>query len=482
MKTIKLLGLGAAMFPLILATPVLAEAAAADVSAAGEAPDANDIIVNAEIVYRDRTPDPNPVLTYGVDFFQRFEPVSVGEMLKRVPGVTFTSDVLEYDGVQFRGLPPGFTQVLINGRRAPGGESDRSFFVDRLPAELIEKIEIVRSPSADQPSEGVAGTLNVVTKESISFEGGFAKLGTLINKDGKARPSGAIAYAGKLGEATTMWAGLNYQERRNPKKKVSLRYDDIFSGDGSPADPDFDNTELQDDTRDGRDISGNAEISHEFDGGGRIRLSGLYVDTDRDEDETSLTYEGPDLDFDEAEIQHEEIRQKSYAINSDAKLPIGAFELGLAAGWNGYRENTVATVSEAGEEDLSDAGVTEIDTLRIRDNEYTGTLSLTWGDDTPLRVKAGVDLLSKKRRGSDVVEEFDDGEPDGTEVDPAVNFTIKEKRYDPYLRVTYEPSSAISVDGACATRSPVAARRARPASTAATTASRSIPRCTCAIR
>src|SRR3546814_18823665 len=79
-------------------------------------------------------------------------------MLKRVPGATFTSDVLEYDGVQMRGLPSGFTQVLINGRRAPGGEADGAFFVDRLPAELVERIEIVRAPRADQPSEGVAGT------------------------------------------------------------------------------------------------------------------------------------------------------------------------------------------------------------------------------------------------------------------------------------------------------------------------------------
>ncbi|KKC26892.1 TonB-dependent receptor plug domain-containing protein [Sphingomonas sp. SRS2] len=440
MKKMTILRLGAAAIPLILAGPAMAADAAA---AEAEAPEANQIIVNGEIIFRDRTTDPNPVLTYGLDYFQRFEPVSVGEMLKRVPGVTFTSDVLEYDGVQFRGLPPGFTQVLINGRRAPGGESDRSFFVDRLPAELIEKIELVRSPRADQPSEGVAGTLNIITKESVSFEGGFAKAGALINSDGKVRPSGAVAYAGKLGEATSLWAGLNYQERRNPKKKVSLRYGDIFSGDGSPADPDFEDTELQADTRDGRDVSGNAEITHEFDGGGRLRIGGLYVDTNRDEDETSLTYEGPDRDFDEAEVQHEDIHQKTYAITSDARVPFGGFELGLAAGWNGYRENTDITIDKGSEEDLSDLALDETETLRIRDNEYTGTASLTWGDDTPFRIKGGVDLLSKKRRGENLV--FDD-EGALDDLDLSANFQIKEKRYDPYLRFTYAPSQQLSID------------------------------------
>ncbi|MDB5686926.1 MAG: hypothetical protein JWR77_1515, partial [Rhizorhabdus sp.] len=167
MKTIKMLAIGAAALPFMFAAPAWAEEAAEE---SRETTDSSEIIVNATIVFRDRTEDPNPVLSYGLEYFQRFEPVSVGEMLKRVPGVTFTSDVLEYDGVQMRGLPPGFTQVLINGRRAPGGESDRSFFVDRIPAELVERIEIVRSPRADQPSEGVAGTLNVITKESKAFD------------------------------------------------------------------------------------------------------------------------------------------------------------------------------------------------------------------------------------------------------------------------------------------------------------------------
>ncbi len=49
-------------------------------------------------------------------------------MLKRVPGVGFVgSDVMEYDGVQLRGLGGGYTQVLINGKQVPGAGDDRSF-------------------------------------------------------------------------------------------------------------------------------------------------------------------------------------------------------------------------------------------------------------------------------------------------------------------------------------------------------------------
>ncbi|MBC9032449.1 TonB-dependent receptor [Sphingomonas sp. JC676] len=415
---------------------------------------ANDIIVTGEIFFRNRTTDPNPVLSYDLEYFQKFEPVSVGEMLKRVPGVTFTSDVLEYDQPQFRGLPPGYTQVLINGRRAPGGESDRSFFVDRIPAELVERIEIVRAPRADQPSEGAAGTLNIITKESASFEGGFAKAGALINgRDGKTRPSGAVAYAGHISDSTDFWGALNYQERRNPKKKVSYRFDDVAVTDDKRfpdglnskyiSDPEFNNFEAQSDTRDGSDLSGSAEISTRFGDGGHFRLGGFFVDTDRNEDETSLTYEGSDLDFDGVETQHEEIDQQTYAVTGDALIPLGDFKLGVAGGWNAYRDHTDALASEGGEEDQSDLELVEVESTRVKDDEFTGTLFLRYGDGGAFKVKGGIDLLSKKRTGSNSVFDVEDDE---TEINNAATFKIDEKRYDPYLRLTFEPTSEISID------------------------------------
>src|SRR3546814_15665385 len=59
---------------------------------------------------------------------------------------------------------------------------------------------------------------------------------------------------------------------------------------GTPArtdyisDPEFDDFEAQDDTRDGRDVSGNIELNTRFGNGGHFRIAGLYVDTNRDED------------------------------------------------------------------------------------------------------------------------------------------------------------------------------------------------------
>lgn len=408
---------------------------------------ANEILVTGEIFFRNRTSDPNPVLSYDLEYFQKFEPVSVGEMLKRVPGATFTSDVLEYDQVQFRGLPGGFTNVLINGRRAPGGEADGSFFVDRIPAELVERIEIVRAPRPDQPSDGVAGTLNVVTKEAASFEGGFGKIGALLNtRDGVFRPSAAAAFAGRIGEDTDYWVALNYQKRRNPKSKVSYRFGDVpvtdderFPADPATSsyatDPEFSDFEDQTDARDGSDFSGSAEISHNFGDGGRIRLNGFFVDTHRDEDELSVTFEDADLDFDGVEIQQERIKQQTYALTADARIPLGGFELGLAGGWNQYKEHTRTTTFEGdNENDYTDVDLDEEEALDIKDDEFSGTVFGAFGGDA-VKVKIGSDFLFKTR----------DGLNDGSFVTDS--FRIRENRYSPYVRLTFDIGSALTIDG-----------------------------------
>jgi outer membrane receptor for ferrienterochelin and colicin len=85
---------------------------------------ADDVVVINGIIYRNRTDETAPVLEYGLDFFQPFEPLTVGDALKRVPSVTFLSDVLESDGVRLRGLDPAYTQILINGEKVPGAGSD----------------------------------------------------------------------------------------------------------------------------------------------------------------------------------------------------------------------------------------------------------------------------------------------------------------------------------------------------------------------
>lgn len=242
-----------------------------------------DIVVLGSVGYRNRSDEAEPVLSYDSEFFQRFEPLTAGDALKRVPSVTFLSDVIESDGARLRGLPPGYTQILINGERVPGNGDDRSFFLDRIPAELIDRVEIVRSSSARRTGDAVAGTINIELRNGYELDGGYLRAGGLYYDDKELEPSLGAVYGGAVGPGRLL-VGLNFQGRHNPKKKYSLRYGDSPENNPDYAVDDFDNREDQRDTRDGKDYSANA--TYEIDGETTdFRVSGFYVRTDRTETE-----------------------------------------------------------------------------------------------------------------------------------------------------------------------------------------------------
>jgi outer membrane receptor protein involved in Fe transport len=276
----------AAFAPLAFASQFVAsgafaqEAAIATAVTAAEPTTVEELVINPEITFRNRTEETAPVLSYDQEYFQRFEPVSAGDAMKRVPSVTFLSDVLESDGARLRGLDPGYTQILINGERVPGAGADRSFFVDRIPAELIERIEIVRSPSANRSGDAVAGALNIVLRDAYSLDGGYVRGGAALYNDDELAGSFGFVWGGQVGPGRLL-IGVGAQERRSPKEKLSKRFDEPGGT--------LDNIEVQTDVRDGTDYSFNASYQVEV-GGGDLELNGFFVRTDRLQDEDSIEY------------------------------------------------------------------------------------------------------------------------------------------------------------------------------------------------
>lgn len=269
--------LGAALAP--LAFPGLAQAQSTAVPSE-PVTSIEEVIVTGRPVFRNRTEDTVPTLSYDLEYFQRFEPLTVGDALKRVPSVTFLSDVLESDGVRLRGLDPGYSQILINGERVPGGAVDRSFFVDRIPAELIERVEVVRASSANRSGDAVAGAINIVLRDAYSLDGGYVRVGGIMFPGNQLGGTYGAVYGGQVGPGRLL-IGASIQDRINPKDKFSARFD-------RPNGP-LVNTELQTDVRDSTDYSFNAAYEVEV-GGGTLDVSGVFVRTERLQDEDSLEY------------------------------------------------------------------------------------------------------------------------------------------------------------------------------------------------
>jgi outer membrane receptor protein involved in Fe transport len=309
MTKAKLLAL-AALSPLAFAAmaPQAAYAQDETIATAEPAP-VEELVISPQLTFRNRTDTAAPVLSYDQEYFQRFEPVSAGDAMKRVPSVTFLSDVLESDGARLRGLDPGYTQILINGERVPGAGADRSFFVDRIPAELIERIEIVRSPSANRSGDAVAGALNIVLRDAFSLDGGYVRAGAAYYDDGVTAPSFGAVWGGQVGPGRLL-IGAGAQVRRSPKEKLSKRYDE-------PGDA-IDNIEVQTDVRDGTDYSLNASYEVPV-AGGDLTLSGFFVRTDRTQDEDSLEYADGVRDDDHLEVINDndlDIQTDNYTLSA----------------------------------------------------------------------------------------------------------------------------------------------------------------------
>lgn len=85
----------------------------------------------------------------------RYGDSSLIEVMKRLPGISIGSN-----GIQLRGLGDGYVQLLLNGEPAPAG-----FSVTDLPPNSVERIEIIRSASAEFSTQAISGTINVILRK-----------------------------------------------------------------------------------------------------------------------------------------------------------------------------------------------------------------------------------------------------------------------------------------------------------------------------
>lgn len=434
----------------LIALPVLAAVQVAIGAESAPVEDELQEVVVYGIYYRNRTTDVEPVLSYDLQYFQRFEPATVGDMLKRVPGVGFVgSDVMEYDGVQLRGLAGGYSQVLVNGKQVPGAGDDRSFWVDRIPAELVERVEILRSNSANRSGDAVAGAVNIVLRDSYTFDGTYVRGGVNRWYDGEVNPTAALVTSGDLGGGRIL-AGVNMQDRYRRKNKRSDRFtDDSLDERVSWED--------QVEIKDGRDWSANASWIVDIGDAARLELDGFFVKTDRDVEEESFEEENDDGDTINAFVPGlNPIDQQNWGLGADYSLEAGGGKTRVRVDHARFRDDGYESEAEhayvggnfddtwsldaatwdASEAERSDIDADDAETgIKLAHQRRLGGLDLEFGVD--YRHKQRDTLYTNFEWESDEevdLETFSLAALD-FELDNSVDTRIKERRLDPYLQV-----------------------------------------------
>ena len=131
------------------------------------------------------------------------------DVLNKVPMVTVDQDGV----VELRGNSN--VKILVNGRPNRTGEGGKS--VDNIPASLIDKVEVITSPSAKYDPDGMAGIINIVLKKG-KYEGlnGSLKINGKSNTNaGMSDMNGFTVYGNYKGEKWNLYSSLNLNNRLN---------------------------------------------------------------------------------------------------------------------------------------------------------------------------------------------------------------------------------------------------------------------------
>ncbi len=122
-------------------------------------------------------------IVIGREEIAQFGDSALADVLKRLPSVTIGGRPGRGGTIRMRGMGGGYTQILIDGERLPPG-----FAIDQLDPEQVERIEVIRAPTAETGARAIAGTINIVLREPLRTQGDDLRV-ALGSEGGRAAPS-----------------------------------------------------------------------------------------------------------------------------------------------------------------------------------------------------------------------------------------------------------------------------------------------------
>jgi len=208
-------------------------------------------------------------MIFGREELDRNGDSSVGEILKRLPGVTMGGPPGRGGRgggqVRMRGLGNGYTQMLVNGERPPAG-----FSLESLAPDQVERIEVIRGAVAEHSTQAIAGTINIVLREGYQQKDIQLRVSDSIEQ-GRHSPNLSLTMPGKAGKLTwLMTASLS----SNREHDASVSDYETVNPAGALV---KDETVAAQSTRSGRGIHLMPRVSYKFDNGDTINFQPFLV-------------------------------------------------------------------------------------------------------------------------------------------------------------------------------------------------------------
>jgi iron complex outermembrane receptor protein len=224
-------------------------------------------------------------IVIGREEIERYGDSNTLEILKRLPGITVPGAPGRGGNPRMRGMGAGFTQILVDGERiAPG------FSLDAIPPEQIERIEILRAPTAETGARAIAGTLNIVLRE------GFRRKINEVRAD--------VQHEGGAGGASAGWtrndtfgdwiANTSLQAfRRHQRSESTSRRTDTDRASGATV---LERDGTADGTSERTGVHLHARVQWRGEGGASLLLSPMLIANESDSDSRATLTNAP-LDY-----------------------------------------------------------------------------------------------------------------------------------------------------------------------------------------
>ncbi len=169
--------------------------------------------------------DNNSTISYSASYFAEYAPVTINDMLDRVPGIELIrgGSSLARDGD--RGLGSD-AQILIDGKRIAGKANEIESQLERISADQVAYIEIIRGTSSDLDVQNAGQLLNIVLLEAQSRSNLSTEVSINYHEDGNTDPQGSVSWSGQSGGWTYLLSGeVGSDYRQQDNFETSLHED-----------------------------------------------------------------------------------------------------------------------------------------------------------------------------------------------------------------------------------------------------------------
>jgi hypothetical protein len=379
----------------------------------------------------------NSIVTYEKDFFEKYSPVTLLEMLQRIPGVP---DILNKNRQQRggggggggannrgeRGFGSGGDQILINGKRLAGKSNNIDDTLGRISASQVSKVELIRGASSglDVQSQGLV--INVILNEGASNSTTFWQTKNEYKFGHALGAEFLVSHSGSTGNFEYMFSG-----ERTSNNFIVDRLETTF-----------DPSEIQTGTKHidagfhFRGFKLNTNLAYNFEDGAILRLNGLFEPQDMNGDEFRIERGNSPEDI----FWETNENKDKWEVGGDYSRSLGTIgNLKALFVVNQQKEDKIVDrFIGAGAAQFENTQDSEFENKREKILRASVTHNLTPSQSIEIGGEAAINTFDKK---FEVIDR--DFAIDPFTLESSDNVEIKENRYEVFANHNYNISSSL---------------------------------------